>query len=74
MAKNNSKILAIDPGTREIGIAFFEKQRLIYYGVKVIKDNIKSPHEKLKEGRKIILRLIKDFRPKVLAVEKTFFA
>jgi len=73
MPKNNSKILAIDPGTREMGIAFFEKGKLIYYGVKVIKKR-KSPHETLKEGRKIILRLIRDFKPRLLVVEKAFFA
>jgi len=72
MSKNNSKILAIDPGTREMGIAFLEEGRLVYYGVKAIKKK-KSPHETLREGRKIILRLIKDFKPDVLAVEKAFF-
>jgi crossover junction endodeoxyribonuclease RuvC len=75
MANNssNSKILAIDPGTRTMGIAFLENGKLIYHGVKVIKKH-PSPHERLREGRKIVLRLIKDFRPNVLAVEKTFFA
>lgn len=73
MPKNNSKILALDPGTREIGVAFLDKRKLIYHGVKVIR-NRKSPHEKLREGRKIVLRLIKDFRPQVLALEKAFFA
>jgi Holliday junction resolvasome RuvABC endonuclease subunit len=73
MSKNNSKILAIDPGTREMGIAFFDKGKLIYYGVKIIKKG-KSPSETLKEGRKIVLRLIKDFKPNVLVVEKAFFA
>ncbi len=72
MSKNNSKILAIDPGTREMGIAFLEEGKLIYYGVKVISK--KSPHETLKEGRKIILRLIRDFKPRLLVVEKAFFA
>jgi Holliday junction resolvasome RuvABC endonuclease subunit len=33
-----------------------------------------SPHEKLREGRKIVLGLINDFRPEILVVEKTFFA
>lgn len=70
---NNSKILAIDPGTREIGIAFLENGKLLYHGVKIIKKK-KSPHETLREGRKIILRLVKDFKPKTLVVEKTFFA
>jgi len=73
MPKNSLKILAIDPGTRNMGIAFLEKGKLIYYGVKVIKKR-RSPHETLKEGRRIILRLIKDFKPKVLVVEKAFFA
>jgi len=73
MPKNNLKILAIDPGTREMGIALLEKGKLIYYGVKVIKKR-KSPHETLKEGRKIILRLIRDFKPKALVVEKAFFS
>ena len=73
MPKNSLKILAIDPGTRKMGIAFLEKGKLIYYGVKVIK-NKKSPHETLKEGRRIILRLIRDFKPHVLVVEKAFFS
>jgi Holliday junction resolvasome RuvABC endonuclease subunit len=73
MPKNNSKILAIDPGTRELGVAFLEDKKLIYHGVKIIR-NRKSPHEKLREGRKIILRLIKDLKPQVLVVEKAFFA
>jgi len=73
MSNNNKKVLAIDPGTREMGIAFLEKEKLIYHGVKVIKKR-KSPHETLKEGRKVILRLIKDFNPKVLVFEKAFFA
>ena len=72
MSNNNSKILAIDPGTREMGVAFLEDGKLIYYGVKVIKKR-KSPHETLREGRKVILRLIKDFKPHVLVVEKAFF-
>jgi crossover junction endodeoxyribonuclease RuvC len=74
MRKNKSKILAIDPGTREMGIAFFDKGRLIYHGVKVISNQKKLPHQRLREARKMVLRLIKDFKPKVLAIEKAFFA
>ena len=70
---NKQKILAIDPGTKEMGIALLEGDKLRYHGVKVIKKN-KSPHEKLKEGRDIVLRLINDFKPQVLVLEKTFFA
>jgi Holliday junction resolvasome RuvABC endonuclease subunit len=67
------KILAIDPGTRNIGFAFLDKGALVHYGVKTVR-RMKSPHGKLKEGRKIVLRLINDFRPCSLVVEKTFFA
>jgi len=73
MSNNNKKVLAIDPGTGEMGIAFLDKGKLIYHGVKSIKRE-KSPHETLKEGRRTILRLIKDFKPQVLVVEKAFFA
>ena len=73
MPKVRSKILAIDPGTRYMGVAFLDVGALIYCGVKVIR-NRKSPHDILWACRKIILRLIKDFRPQILVVEKTFFA
>jgi crossover junction endodeoxyribonuclease RuvC len=69
----HKKILAIDPGTREMGIALLEGDRLIYHGVKVIR-NRPSPHEILKQGREIVVRLIQDFRPDILIYEKTFFA
>jgi len=69
MPRNNKKILAIDPGTREMGIAFLEKGKLIYHGVKNIKKG-KSPHETLKKGRKVVLRLIKDFNPRGCSCRK----
>lgn len=71
--KNTGKILAIDPGTRNIGFALLDKGQLVHYGVKTIRQ-MNSPHEKLREGRRIILRLINDFGPQLLMVEKTFFA
>ncbi len=71
--KEKQKILAIDPGTRNIGFAFLDNGELVHYGVKTI-GRMKSPHEKLREGRKLILRLIDDFEPESLVVEKTFFA
>jgi crossover junction endodeoxyribonuclease RuvC len=73
MSKNKPKILAIDPGTRYMGVAFLDGEKLIYHGVKVIL-NDKSPNEKLKEGKEIIIRLIDDFKPDILVVEKSFFA
>jgi crossover junction endodeoxyribonuclease RuvC len=73
MPKNKGTILAIDPGTREMGVAFFDNRKLIYHGVKVVR-NKKTPHEKLREARKIVLRLIRDLKPGLLVIEKTFFA
>jgi crossover junction endodeoxyribonuclease RuvC len=73
MKSNNDRILAIDPGTREMGVAFLEGGKLIYHGVKVIRKK-RSPHERLQAGREIVLRLIRDFRPAILVVEKTFFS
>ena len=74
MARNNhARVLAIDPGTRYMGVAVLENRSLVYAGVKVITDR-RSPHKILQTGRKIILRLIKDFRPQILVVEKAFFA
>jgi len=74
MTKNKHKrVLAIDPGTRKIGVAFLEGDEIIYHDVKTIPKE-QSPQEVLREGRKILLRLINDFKPQVLAVEKTYFA
>ena len=73
MLKKNQKILAIDPGTREMGIAFLDNGKLIYHGIKTF-DKSLSPHEKLRECRKTILRLIQDFKPRILVIEKTFYA
>ena len=73
MAKNNLKILAIDPGTRHMGYVFLDKGKLLYYGVKIIERG-KSPSETLREERKTILRLINDLKPNILVVEKTFIS
>jgi len=73
MTKNHKKVLAIDPGTRAIGIAFLEGDEIIYHDVKTIPKG-QSPQEVLQEGRKIVMRLINDFKPQLLAVEKTYFA
>ena len=71
--KNNSRILAIDPGTHYIGVAVLDGPKLVYYGVKTLSRK-KSPHDTLSEGRMVIRELIHDFRPAIMAVEKTFFA
>ena len=71
--KRDKRILAIDPGTRYIGVAVLDCTKLVYYGVKTLSRQ-KSPHDILTEGRRVIRNLIDDFKPDILAVEKTFFA
>ena len=73
MPKNKTLILAIDPGTRHMGVALLDEDKLIYHEVTVFKDR-STPHFTLKEGRSVVLRLLRDLKPNVLAVEKTFFA
>ena len=67
----SNRFLAIDPGTREMGIAVLEGTKLVYHGVLVIRRG-KSPRETLERACKSVARLIEDFRPQVLAIEKTF--
>jgi crossover junction endodeoxyribonuclease RuvC len=70
-AHNLARILAIDPGTKEMGVAAFEGAKLIHHGVVVIKRG-RSPRETLERGRACVARLIADFRPETLVIEKTF--
>jgi len=70
MPKKN-RILAIDPGTREMGVAVLENGGLLYSAVEIFR-KLPSREERLKQGRAAVTRLIGDFRPAVLAVEKTF--
>ena len=70
--KKPIKILSVDPGTREMGVAILEEDTLIYYGVKSIKQR-KTPHKRLKEGNKIISQLIDDYEPNILVIEKAFY-
>jgi Holliday junction resolvasome RuvABC endonuclease subunit len=68
-----ARILAIDPGTRHMGVAVLDGSRLIYHGVESLPKG-RSPHETLDAGRKTVLRYINDFKPEILVIEKTFFA
>lgn len=69
--RTKMKILAIDPGTREMGVAVLENGSLLYQGVETF-PRFNSAEECLDAGRETVSRLIRDFRPSLLAVEKTF--
>src|SRR5437588_5077076 len=66
------RILAIDPGTRLMGVAFLDEGKLVYHTVKVIAKG-GSPQRTLQRARDAVVRLIDDFEPNIVAVERTFF-
>src|SRR5262249_56435312 len=67
------RILAVDPGTRFMGVAFLDDGRLIYHAVKVIAKG-QSPQRTLQRARDAVVRLIDDLEPTTVAVERTFFS
>jgi Holliday junction resolvasome RuvABC endonuclease subunit len=73
-APDSSRILAVDPGTRYMGIAVFDQTHLIRHGVKVVRSRGVPSHEALRRATEIITRILDRYRPGVLVLEKTFFA
>lgn len=63
------RILAIDPGTRRIGVAVLEGKELLYYGVKTIR-RPKTPREILEDAATLIKNLTTIYQPHILAIEK----
>jgi crossover junction endodeoxyribonuclease RuvC len=72
MQSNHRRILAIDPGTRLMGIAFLDSGKLIYHTVNVFPKS-RSPQQTLQRARDAVLRFVNDLDPNVIAVERTFF-
>jgi crossover junction endodeoxyribonuclease RuvC len=73
MTIHRARVLAIDPGTRLMGVALIENRKIRYHGVAMIKQH-GSPHGTLKEARQTFLRLLEDLKPEILVLEKAFFA
>lgn len=67
--KKPIRILAIDPGTREMGVAVLEGNMLVYFSVKALRQG-KLPQRVLRHGIQIIERLIDEYEPQVIALEK----
>lgn len=65
-------ILAIDPGTRFMGVAALRGDALVHHGVAILTAT-GAPHQRLAELRCLVLGLIREFHPTVLAVESAFF-
>ena len=64
-------LLAIDPGTRELGFAVMRNQELLYYGVKTIV-NRKKPSNVLQVAGEFVMKMIEKYQPSVLAIEEMF--
>jgi hypothetical protein len=68
MPQNPLKILGINPGTRYLGIAYFDGDDLLDWGIKVI--NGKWSRRKRAKVTDIISRLIEYYRPNVIVIKK----
>jgi Holliday junction resolvasome RuvABC endonuclease subunit len=71
MLPNLSTILAVDPGTRELGVAVLRGGELLFYGVKTV-TNRKNPIIVLETISGYIRNLLKKYHPTRLAIEKMF--
>jgi Holliday junction resolvasome RuvABC endonuclease subunit len=69
--QNSPIILAVDPGTRELGFAVLQGESLLYYGVKTV-TNRKAPSQVLETISAFIRGLIEKYEPLTLAIEKMF--
>jgi crossover junction endodeoxyribonuclease RuvC len=68
---NKQRILAIDPGTKEVGVAVLEDADLVYYAVKTVRDR-STAQAILQQVAKITRDLVVKFQPESLAIEKMF--
>lgn len=63
------RILAIDPGMRKMGVAVLEYDRLVYHGVEIFR-KLPSHRGELSQVCAAVTRLLRDFQPGVLVIEK----
>lgn len=71
--KNPHRILGLDPGIRQMGVAVIEGDNLLYFGVEVLRRPGDTRRVILRRGGRVVSRMIRDFRPGTLAVERTCF-
>ncbi len=72
MRKNKIKILAVDPGTKHMGIAAFEGTELVDYGVKTIRQG--SEQIILAHLEEVVARLIREKKPDYFVLERNTFS
>lgn len=69
MSHLSSTILAVAPGTRELGVAVLQNSELLFYGIKTVSRR-KNPLTVLEIVSSHLRNLVKKYRPDYLAVEK----
>lgn len=72
MSTEPQRILAIDPGTRYMGVAVLHQTALVYYAVKRFKQR-RPADELIRATRAVLKQLIAEYQPDTLAYEKTFY-
>ncbi|MFH1680621.1 MAG: crossover junction endodeoxyribonuclease RuvC [Candidatus Eisenbacteria bacterium] len=66
-------LLALDPGTREMGVVVLENEELVDYRVKTFR-NGRNVKDLLEQAHRIMTRLLEEFDPDGVVIEKPFFA
>ena len=72
MGRREPRILALDPGTRYLGVAVLDGHGLAYYTVKDLRDR-RPARECLRATRAVLGWLIEHYAPEVLAYERSFY-
>ena len=67
------RTLALDPGTRERGYAVLESTDLLYFGVHTFPHRC-AARRLCAEGQRFVQRLLAAYAPKLLVMEKTWYA
>ena len=64
------RILAVDPGIREMGIAVFDDEKLVHHGVLCLRDR-RAPRDTRAYDRALLRTIIVDYHPDLVALERT---
>ena len=74
MSKNTDlRVLAIAPGTKHLGLAFFEGPELVRFGVKTFPGR-KTDQALVAKALKYLNAVLEAHRPRMLAIEDAFYA
>lgn len=64
-------ILGLDPGTRFMGVAVLRGKDLLDFGVHQLRNGTK-PYDLIGHARRVTLRYIERYEPKIVAIEKPY--